>query len=96
MTEPGGVIDIVGAEKSRNFLRDVIDFISETSAGEIKGQAIGLAGANSLSDAVVKHVVARAGAWLDTGWPVTMESAVASGVSAARSLLRQTVSKVPA
>ncbi len=31
--------------------------------------------------------VARAGAWTDTGWPATMESAVRSGRSAARHLL---------
>jgi hydroxysqualene dehydroxylase len=30
--------------------------------------------------------VARAGAWTDTGWPATMESAVRSGVAAARFL----------
>jgi hydroxysqualene dehydroxylase len=30
--------------------------------------------------------VARAGAWTDTGWPATMESAVRSGLAAARSL----------
>jgi uncharacterized protein with NAD-binding domain and iron-sulfur cluster len=31
--------------------------------------------------------VARAGAWTDTGWPATMESAVRSGHAAARHLL---------
>ena len=31
--------------------------------------------------------VARAGAWTDTGWPATMESAVRSGRAAARLLL---------
>jgi len=45
---------------------------------------------------LVRPGLARAGAWLDTGWPVTMESAVASGVAAARSLLRQPIPKVPA
>jgi hydroxysqualene dehydroxylase len=34
--------------------------------------------------------VARAGAWTDTGWPATMESAVRSGTAAAR-FLRQSV-----
>jgi uncharacterized protein with NAD-binding domain and iron-sulfur cluster len=34
----------------------------------------------------------RAGAWTDTGWPATMESAVRSGRAAAQHLL----SKVPA
>jgi hydroxysqualene dehydroxylase len=45
---------------------------------------------------LVRDGVARAGAWLDTGWPVTMESAVASGVAAARAVLAETTSKVPA
>ena len=36
---------------------------------------------------LVRDGVARAGAWLDTGWPVTMESAVASGVAAANALV---------
>jgi squalene-associated FAD-dependent desaturase len=45
---------------------------------------------------LVRDGVARAGAWLDTGWPVTMESAVASGVAAARAVLAETASKVPA
>jgi hypothetical protein len=31
--------------------------------------------------------VARAGAWTDTGWPATMESAVRSGRAAAQHLL---------
>jgi uncharacterized protein with NAD-binding domain and iron-sulfur cluster len=31
--------------------------------------------------------VARAGAWVDTGWPATMEGAVRSGRAAARVLL---------
>jgi uncharacterized protein with NAD-binding domain and iron-sulfur cluster len=31
--------------------------------------------------------VVRAGAWTDTGWPATMESAVRSGRAAARALL---------
>jgi len=39
---------------------------------------------------------ARAGAWLDTGWPVTMESAVRSGVTAARAVLADVTEKVPA
>jgi len=43
----------------------------------------------------VRDGVARAGAWLDTGWPVTMESAVASGVAAARALVHKGT-KVPA
>lgn len=30
--------------------------------------------------------VVRAGAWVDTGWPVTMEGAVRSGIAAARAL----------
>jgi hydroxysqualene dehydroxylase len=45
---------------------------------------------------LVRDGVARAGAWLDTGWPVTMESAVASGVAAARAVLAGTASKVAA
>jgi squalene-associated FAD-dependent desaturase len=40
--------------------------------------------------------VARAGAWTDTGWPATMESAVRSGRVAARHLLNPTRTRVPA
>jgi hydroxysqualene dehydroxylase len=40
--------------------------------------------------------VARAGSWIDTGWPATMESAVRSGRAAARSLLIQTTTRIPA
>jgi squalene-associated FAD-dependent desaturase len=40
--------------------------------------------------------VARAGAWTDTGWPVTMESAVRSGRLAAQHLLSTLHAKVPA
>jgi hypothetical protein len=32
--------------------------------------------------------VVRAGAWTDTGWPATMESAIRSGRTAAQHLLR--------
>jgi hypothetical protein len=40
--------------------------------------------------------VARAGAWTDTGWPVTMESAVRSGRLAAQHLLSMLRARVPA
>jgi len=40
--------------------------------------------------------VARAGAWTDTGWPATMESAVRSGRAAARHLLASPPGRVPA
>ena len=40
--------------------------------------------------------LARAGAWLDTGWPVTMEGAVASGVTAARALVHNVAPRVAA
>jgi hydroxysqualene dehydroxylase len=39
--------------------------------------------------------VARAGAWTDTGWPATMESAVRSGRAAARSLLASKPARMP-
>jgi hypothetical protein len=45
---------------------------------------------------LVRDGVARAGAWLDTGWPVTMESAVASGVAAARALVHNVSPRVAA
>jgi squalene-associated FAD-dependent desaturase len=45
---------------------------------------------------LVREGLARAGAWLDTGWPVTMESAVASGVTAARALVHNARPRVPA
>ena len=40
--------------------------------------------------------VARAGAWTDTGWPATMESAVRSGAAAARHLHTAARARVPA
>jgi len=40
--------------------------------------------------------VVRAGAWTDTGWPVTMESAVRSGRRAAASVLSDVATRVPA
>jgi hypothetical protein len=40
--------------------------------------------------------VARAGAWTDTGWPATMESAVRSGRAAARFLLASSPARAPA
>ena len=45
---------------------------------------------------LVRDGLARAGAWLDTGWPVTMEGAVASGVSAARALVHNVTPRVAA
>jgi squalene-associated FAD-dependent desaturase len=40
--------------------------------------------------------VVRAGAWTDTGWPATMESAVRSGRAAAQHLLSNVSDRVPA
>jgi uncharacterized protein with NAD-binding domain and iron-sulfur cluster len=40
--------------------------------------------------------VVRAGAWTDTGWPATMESAVRSGRGAAQHILRGSSAKVTA
>ena len=45
---------------------------------------------------LVRPGVARAGAWTDTGWPPTMESAVRSGRAAVRALLSQMATKVAA
>jgi squalene-associated FAD-dependent desaturase len=45
---------------------------------------------------LVRDGLARAGAWLDTGWPVTMEGAVASGVTAACALVHKATPKVAA
>jgi squalene-associated FAD-dependent desaturase len=45
---------------------------------------------------LVRDGLARAGAWLDTGWPVTMEGAVASGVTAARALVHNVAPRVAA
>ena len=46
-------------------------------------------------DAAGPNVV-RAGAWTDTGWPATMESAVRSGREAARVLTASVREKVTA
>lgn len=45
---------------------------------------------------LIRSGLARAGAWTDTGWPVTMESAVRSGRAAARALLSEVTTKVAA
>jgi hypothetical protein len=45
---------------------------------------------------LIRPRLARAGAWTDTGWPATMESAVRSGRMAARALLSDVTTKVAA
>jgi hypothetical protein len=45
---------------------------------------------------LIRPGLARAGAWTDTGWPGTMESAVRSGRTAARALLSAVTTKVAA
>ena len=45
---------------------------------------------------VVRPGLARAGAWTQTGWPATMESAVRSGRMAARALLSDVTTQVAA
>ena len=45
---------------------------------------------------LVSPGLARAGAWTETGWPATMESAVRSGRVAARALLSDVTTKVAA
>jgi hydroxysqualene dehydroxylase len=45
---------------------------------------------------LVRPGLARAGAWTQTGWPATMESAVRSGRAAARALLSEVTTKVAA
>jgi squalene-associated FAD-dependent desaturase len=45
---------------------------------------------------LVRAGLARAGAWTETGWPATMESAVRSGRAAARALLSDVTTKVAA
>ena len=45
---------------------------------------------------LVRERIALAGAWTETGWPATMESAVRSGRSAVESLLSTVTTKVAA
>src|SRR5262249_15114648 len=45
---------------------------------------------------LVRPGLARAGAWTETGWPATMESAVRSGRAAARALLSDVTTRVAA
>ena len=45
---------------------------------------------------LIREGVALAGAWTDTGWPATMESAVRSGRAAARALMSSVTTKVAA
>ena len=54
MAKPRGVIDIVGAEKARGFLRHVINFVRHAARGDEKREALWIAGANSFGDAANK------------------------------------------
>jgi squalene-associated FAD-dependent desaturase len=45
---------------------------------------------------LIRPGLARAGAWTETGWPATMESAVRSGRAAARAVLSDVTTKVAA
>jgi putative NAD(P)-binding protein/flavin-dependent amine oxidoreductase len=53
-------------------------------------------GVQRAAPGLVRPGLARAGAWTGTGWPATMESAVRSGRAAARALLSEVTTKVPA
>jgi len=53
-------------------------------------------GVERLPPGLVSPGLARAGAWTETGWPATMESAVRSGRAAARALLSGVTTKVAA
>ena len=53
-------------------------------------------GVQRAAPGLVRPGLARAGAWTETGWPATMESAVRSGRVAARALLSEVTTKVPA
>ena len=53
-------------------------------------------GTKRAAPGLVRPGLARAGAWTQTGWPATMESAVRSGRAAARALLSDVTTKVAA
>jgi hydroxysqualene dehydroxylase len=53
-------------------------------------------GVARLEPGLVRPGLARAGAWTETGWPATMESAVRSGRAAARAVLSDMTTKVAA
>jgi len=53
-------------------------------------------GSRRLGAQTGREGVVRAGAWTDTGWPATMESAVRSGRRAAQHLLSRRDAKVRA
>ncbi|MFL5952042.1 MAG: FAD-dependent oxidoreductase [Gaiellaceae bacterium] len=53
-------------------------------------------GIHRATPGLVRPGLARAGAWTQTGWPATMESAVRSGRVAARALLSEVTTKVAA
>jgi hypothetical protein len=53
-------------------------------------------GVTRAAPGLVRPGLARAGAWTQTGWPATMESAVRSGRIAARALLSDVTTKVAA
>ena len=41
MAKPRGVIDVVRAQKTSDFLRHVIHFIGHAACGDVKGEAAG-------------------------------------------------------
>jgi hypothetical protein len=53
-------------------------------------------GVQRAAPGLVRPGLARAGAWTETGWPATMESAVRSGREAARALLSEVTTKMAA
>jgi hypothetical protein len=53
-------------------------------------------GTKRATPGLVRPGLARAGAWTQTGWPATMESAVRSGRAAARALLADVTTRVAA
>ena len=64
----------------------VLDFIVQSDPAATFRQGPGTR--KSRPGAATRHpAVWVAGAWTDTGWPATMESAVRSGVEAARATL---------
>ena len=56
MAKAGGVVDVIGAEKTRDFLRHVINFVRHAARGEKEGKSLWIAATNFLSDAVVSFV----------------------------------------
>ena len=53
VADPGGVVDVVGAEEAGDLLRHVVDLVGQPPRGQVKGQALRVRSADALGDPLV-------------------------------------------